>query len=88
MGDREIERLADRRRVADDDHVRLRHHDLARDGVAELDDALDQLALFVFDHLVLGGRLDDAQQLELAHERSFLETLSRQQDVGEPDQAP
>ena len=58
------------------------------DGVAELDDALDQLALLVLDHLVLGGRLDDAQQLELAHERPFLETLAREQDVGEPDQAP
>ena len=58
--------------VGDDDHVRLRHHHLAGDGVAELDDALDQLALFVLDHLVLGGRLDDAQQLLLAHERPLL----------------
>ena len=40
----------------DDHHVGPRHHHLAGDGVAELDDALDQLALLVLDHLVVGGR--------------------------------
>ena len=71
----------------DDDHVGPRHHHLAGDGVAELDDALDELALLVLDHLVLGGRLDDAEQLLLADERALLEALAGQEHVGQPDQA-
>ena len=72
--------------VGDDDHVRPRHHHLAGDGVAELDDALDQLALLVLDHLVLGRGLDDAEQLLLADERALLEALAGQDHVGQPDQ--
>ena len=72
----------------DGDHVRPRHHHLAGDGVAELDDALDELALLVLDHLVLGRRLDDAEQLLLADERTLLEALAGQQHVGQPDQRP
>ena len=64
--------------VLDDHHVRARHHHLARDGVAELDDALDELALLVLDHVVLGGGLDDAEQLLLADERPLLEALARE----------
>ena len=56
----------DRGVVGHDDHVGPRHHHLAGDGVAELDDALDELALLVLDDLVVGGRLDDAEQLLLA----------------------
>ena len=72
--------------VLDDHHVGPRHHHLAGDGVAELDDALDQLALLVLDHLVVGRRADDAEQLLLADERALLEALAGQQHVGEPDQ--
>ena len=61
----------------DDHHVGPRHHHLARDRVAELDDALDQLALLVLDHLVVGGGSDDAEQLLLADERPLLEPLAR-----------
>ena len=50
-------------RRAHGDHVGAGHHDLAGDGVAELDDRLDQLALLVLDDLVLGGGVDDAEQL-------------------------
>ena len=77
---------ADRRVVGHDDHVRPRHHHLAGDGVAELDDALDELALLVLDDLVLGGGLDDAEQLLLADERALLQALAGQQHVGQPDQ--
>ena len=44
-------------------------------------------ALLVLDHLVLGRRLDDAEQLLLRHERTLLQALARQQHVGEADQA-
>ena len=77
VGDRQVERCRHRGIVRDDHHVGPRQHHLAGDRVAELDDALDQLALFVFDHLVLGGRLDDAEQFLLADERALLEALAR-----------
>ena len=48
---------------------------------------LDELALLVLDHLVLGGRLDDAEQLLLRHERALLQTLAGHEHVGQPDQA-
>ena len=70
-----------------DDHVGPGHHHLAGDRVAELDDALDELALLVLDDLVLGGCLDDAEQLLLADERPLLQALAGQQHVGQPDQA-
>ena len=76
--DGEIEPSRNCRVVGHDDHVRSRHHHLASDGVAELDDALDELALLVFDDLVLGGRLDDAEQLLLADERALLQALAGQ----------
>ena len=56
--DRQIERLRHRRLVRDHRHVGPRHHHLADDGVAELDDALDQLALVVLDHVVGGSGSD------------------------------
>ena len=63
--------------VVERDHVGPRHHHLAGDGVAELDDALDQLALLVLDHLVVGGGLDDAEQLLLGDERALLQAPCR-----------
>ena len=57
--------------IGDGDHVGPGHHHLAGHGVAELDDALDELALLVLDDLVLGGGLDDAEQLLLADERAL-----------------
>ena len=41
----------DGHRIVERDHVGPWHHHLASHGVAELDDALDQLALLVLDHL-------------------------------------
>ena len=87
VGDGDVERRGDGGVLGHGDHVRPRHHHLAGDGVAELDDALDELALLVLDHLVLGRRLDDAEQLLLADERALLEALARQHHVGQPDQA-
>ena len=88
MGDRQVEGGGDGGVVGDDDHVRPGHHHLAGDGVAELDDALDELALLVLDHLVVGGRLDDAEQLLLGDERPLLEPLAGQDQVGEGRSGP
>ena len=72
----------------DGHHVGAGHHDLADDGVAELDDRLDELALLVLDHLVLGGRVGDAEQLLLRHERALLQALAGQEHVGQADERP
>ena len=74
--------------VVDDEHVGPRHHHLSRHGVAELDDALDELALLVLDHVVVGRGADDAEQLLLVDERSLLQALAGQQHVGEADESP
>ena len=88
VGDRQIEGSRDGGVVVDDEHVGARHHHLAHDGVAELDDALDELALFVLDDIVVRGGTDDAEQLLLADEGSLLETLSWDEHVGEDDERP
>ena len=65
----------DRHRVArgggrvDRDHVGARHHDLAHEGVGELEDRVDELAVVLLDELVLGRLVDDAEQLLLRRER-------------------
>ena len=87
VGDRQVEGGADRGVVGHDDHVRPRHHHLAGHRVAELDDALDELALLVFDDLVLGRLGDDPEQLALGHERSALDALAGKDPVGQADQA-
>ena len=68
------------------DQVGARHHDLASNGVAELDDALDQLAFLVLHHAVLSRDLDDSQQLLLGDKRTRFQTLAAHDDVGELDQ--
>ena len=87
MLDRHVERGRDCGGVLDHHHVRTGHHHLASDGVTELDDALDELALLVLHNAVLGRRLDDAQQLLLVDEGTLLEALTLDDDVGERDQA-
>ena len=50
--------VADRRGVADRDDVGARRHHLAHQRVAEVDDALEQLALFALDDAFLLRRVD------------------------------
>ena len=76
MLDRQVERRGHGHVGLDHHHVGARHHDLAHDRVAELDDRLDQLALLVLDHLVVGRGLDDPEQLLLADERALLQPLA------------
>ena len=86
VGDREVERFGGRGVMGHDDHVGPRHHHFARHRVAELDDALDELALLVLDHLVLRRLGDDPEQLALGHERATLDPLAGQDPVGQADQ--
>ena len=68
------------------DHVGPRHHDLADDGVAELDDRLDELALLVLDHVFLDRDVGEREQLLLGDERPLLQALAGEDHVGEPDE--
>ena len=70
------------------DHVGAGHHHLADDGVAELDDRLDELALLGLDHRVLHGEVGHGEQLLLARcTGPRFRPLPGQQHVGEPDEA-
>jgi hypothetical protein len=51
-------------------HVRTGHHDLADDGVAELEDRVDHRPLGLLDDLVLLGDVDHLAQVILGHERA------------------
>ena len=53
----------------DRDHVGARHHHLAHDGVVELEDRVDELAVALLEHVELGGLVDHAEQLVLGRER-------------------
>ena len=57
--------------------VGARHHHLADDGVAELEDRVDHLALAVLDHAALLGQVDQLAQLDLGGERALPEALAR-----------
>ena len=67
--------------------VGTRDHDFPDHGVAELDDRLDELPLLVLDDLLLGRRLDEAEELLLTDERSLFQPLALHDDVGETDEA-
>ena len=87
---RQDERLdvAERLVVLDRDDVRARHHHLADDRVAELEDRVDQLLLPFLDRSLLRTHLGHRTDLLLGDERPLLEPLARQEDVGEADQEP
>ena len=65
--DGEVERVAHGRGAGDVDHVDARHHHLAHDGVAELDDRADEVALLGLDRLVLVGDVGHGEDLVLGH---------------------
>ena len=78
-----------RRRVGvDADHVGARHHHLADEGVAELEDRVDHLALVVLDHVGLAGQVDQLAQLALAGERARRGRPARGHGVAERDEQP
>ncbi len=67
-------------------HVRSGHHDLPNDGVAEVDDGVDEGAFLPLDHVVLDRRVGHGQQLLLGHERPLLDALAGQDEVGDADE--
>ena len=70
----------------DEDDVGARHHHLADDGVAELEDGVDHHPLAVLDELVLLGEVDQVAQLGLGRERSLAEALAGRERVADQDQ--
>ena len=61
----------------DRDHVGARHHHLAHDGVVELEDRVDELAVALFEHVELGGLVDHAEQLLLARDAGEADAAGR-----------
>ena len=70
------------------DDVRARHHDLAHDRVAELEDRVDHPALRLLDAPFLMADFGHRADVLLRDERALLEPLPRQQDVRHRDQQP
>ena len=96
-GDGGVQGLAHRGVGRDVHHVDARHHDLAHDGVAELDDAADELALVALDGLVLVGHVGHGEHLVLGHLRHPVRAAEeeaddalghREQELGEPLDGP
>ena len=85
--DHDLHRVGDPEVGGDRDHVGSRHHHLAHDGVAELDDRLDELALLGLDDVLLHREVGHGEELLLRRVRAPLEALARQEHVGEADQA-
>ena len=79
-------RRAQRLVAVDGDHVGARHHDLARDGVAELEDRVDHLALAGLDQRALARQVDQVAQLGLALERAVAVAAPRRHRVAEGDE--
>jgi hypothetical protein len=83
---REGQRLAQRLGPLDEDDVGARHHDLADDRVAQLEDRVDHHPLAVLDELVLLREVDQLAQLGLGGERSLAEALAGREGVADQDQ--
>ena len=81
-------RLAQVLVVLDVDHVRARHHHLAGDGVAELEDRVDHLPLPRLDHRRRLGEVDELAQLGLGGERALAEAAAGGDRVADQDQQP
>ena len=79
----ERHRLAQRLVLGDGHHVGPRHHHLAHDGVAELEDRVDHLALVVLDDVGLPRPVEQVAQLGLALERSLAVSLAGGHGVAE-----
>jgi hypothetical protein len=89
-GQGRFQRLGDRLVALDGDHVRSGHHDLARDGVAEVDDRMDEGALFALDHVLLVRHVGHRLELGIGDVRrsDAVVALTRTADdqVGQPDE--
>ena len=81
-------RLAQVLVALDVDHVGARHHHLAHDGVAELEDRVDHLPLAGLDHRGRLGEVDQLAQLGLGRERALAEAAARGDRVADQDQQP
>src|SRR5581483_6459791 len=57
--------------------------DLARDGVAQLEDGLDHLPLVVLDDPALLGDVDEFAQFDLGGERALTQPAARRDRVAE-----
>ena len=82
-----VDRRLDRVVGLDRDHVGTRQHHLADDGVAELEDRVDELPLLALDRLLVGRDVGHRADLLLGDERALLQALAREHDVGEADEA-
>ena len=85
---RQRDRLAQGLVLLDEHHVGPRHHHLAHDRVAEVEDRVDHPALAGLDHLAGLGQVDQLAQLGLGRERAVAEPLARGQRVADQDQQP
>ena len=74
---RERQQLPQRLVPLDEHHVGARHHHLADQGVAELEDRVDHPALGRLDHPRLLRQVDQLAQLGLGRERALAEALAR-----------
>ena len=63
-------RLLDRRVGLDRDHVGARQHHLAHDGVAELEDRVDEPPLLALDRLLVGRDVGHRPEVLLGDERA------------------
>ena len=81
-------RLAQVLVALDVDDVVARHHHLADDGVAELEDGVDHPALAGLDDGRGLGQVDQLAQLGLGRERALAEAAARGDRVADQDQHP
>ena len=82
-----LDRGLDRLVRVDRDHVGARPHDLADDGVAELEDRVDEPALLALDLVLVGRDVGHRAEVLLRDERSLLQALAREEHVGQSDEA-
>ena len=73
-----LDRGLDRLVAVDRDHVGTRPHDLAHDGVAELEDRVDEPALLALDLLLVGRDVGHRAEVLLGDERALLQPLARE----------
>ena len=82
----QVNRLAERLGRLDPHHLGARHHDLAHDGVAEIEDGLQHLAFRLVHDAAITGEVDHLAQFHIRRERAPRESAPGSQRVPDDDQ--
>ena len=86
MFNRHINGLRQRVCLRNCHHIWQWHHDFSSNGVSKLDDRLNEIAFFFFDHIIVHCRFNNSEKFLFADKRALFETFAFHDDIGQTNQ--